>query len=165
MPFLALLIAATPVAGAGWPPCRPAQLRLSADNPDGRFDGMSHSGAELSIRNLGRDCSLPALPPVMMLDARGRVLAAVREPSPDRPRGRATRPVRLAAGHRAAIDLRWVSGAVFERNRSVTAASVAVRIGSGLIRAPLGSTLFGPAGGPVGFDQSPARAMEGMPAG
>ena len=164
MPLLALLLAAAPVTGAALPACRPVQLRLSAENADGRFDGMSHSGTELSIRNVGRACALPSLTPVVMLNARGRVLPAVREPSPDLPRRRVTRPVRLAAGHRATIDLRWVSGPVFERNRSVVAAIVAVRVGGGLIRAPLGSTLFGPAGGPVGFDQSLASAAEGRPA-
>jgi hypothetical protein len=164
MAFLALLLAAAPAGASALPACRPDQLRLSAENADGRFDGMSHSGTELSIRNVGRACTLPALPPVVMLNARGRLLPAVSEPSPDRSRGRAMRPVRLAGGHRATIDLRWVSGAVFERNRSVTAAIVAVRIGRGLIRARLGATLYGPAGGPVGFDQSPAQAAEGIPA-
>jgi hypothetical protein len=164
MPLLALLIAAAP-AGAALPPCRPAQLRLTADNPDGEFDGMSHSGVALSIRNVGRACTLPALPLVSMLDARGRVLAAVRQPPPGMHPGPVMVPVRLAAGPRAAIDLRWVSGPVFDRSRSVSAQSVTVRIGAGLLRAPLGATLYGPAGRPVTFDQSPAQAAEGMPAG
>ncbi len=165
MLLFSLLMAAAPAVHAVLPPCRPAQLRLSAENADGRFDGMSHSGTELSIRNVGRACALPALPRVSMLDRRGRVLPTVSEPSPDRPRGRGMRPVRIAAGHRATIDLRWVSGAVFERNRSVNAATVSVRIGTGAIRARLGAALYGPAGGPVGFDQSPAVAAAGMPAG
>jgi hypothetical protein len=75
------------------------------------------------------------------------------------------RPVRLAAGHRASIVLRWVSGPVFDHSRSVAADSVSVRIGAGSIRAPLGATLFGEGGQRVTFDQSPARAAEGMPAG
>lgn len=161
MVLFTLLMAAAPVAHAALPPCRPAQLRLSADNPDGAFDGMSHSGAELSIRNVGRDCTLPALPLVSMLDRRGRLLAAHRAPTGRR----ALRPVRLAAGHRAAIDLRWVSGPVFDPSRSVAAETVSVRIGAGAIRARLGAILFGEAGAPVTFDQSPAEIAEGMPAG
>ncbi len=164
MPLFALLVGAAPVAAA-LPPCRPAQLRLSADNPDGAFDGMSHSGAELSIRNVGRDCALPALPLVQMLDRRGRVLAAHSEPPAGMHRGLVTAPVRLAAGHRASIVLRWVSGPVFDRNRSVAAEIVSVRIGAGSIRAALGANLFGEAGRAVIFDQSAARAAEGMPAG
>lgn len=162
MPLLALLMAAAPV-GAALPACRPAQLRLSAENADGRFDGMSHSGTELSLRNLGGACLLPALPLVSMLNVRGRLLPAVREREAGRQRGPAM--VRLGAGRRAAIELRWVSGAVFDRNRSVEAATVSVRIGAGAIRAPLGATLYGPAGAPVGFEQRPARVAEGMPAG
>lgn len=165
MPLFALLMAAAPVGAAALPPCRPAQLRLSAENADGRFDAMSHSGTELSIRNLGRDCSLPRLPRVSMLDRRGRVLAAVRQPPAGMHPGPVMVPVRLGAGHRAAIELRWVSGAVFDRSRSINAATVAVRIGTGQIRTPLGAALFGPAGQPVDFEQSPARAAEGMPAG
>ena len=164
MLLFTLLIAAAPAAHAALPPCRPAQLRLSAENADGRFDGMSHSGTELTIRNIGRACALPALPRVEMHDRRGR-LAAVREPATGRHRGRAIAPFRLAAGHRAAIDLRWVSGPVFERNRSVAAETVSVRIGTGAIRASLGATLFGPAGAPVTFDQNPAAVPEDAPAG
>jgi hypothetical protein len=137
---------------------------MTADNPDGEFDSMSHSGAELPIRNVGRDCALPALPLVQMLDRRGQVLGAVRQPPVGMHPGPVMVPVRLAAGHRAAIILRWVSGAVFDRNRMVNAATVRVQIGAGSIQAGLGSTLYGPAGRPLTFEQSPARAAEGMPA-
>lgn len=164
MPFLALLMAAAPLSAA-LPACRPAQLRLSADGRDGEYAGMSHDGVELSIRNRGPDCSLPALPLVTMLDRRGRVLAAVRRPPVGMHPGPVMVPVRLAAGHRASIVLRWVSGPVFDRSRSVNAASVRVRIGAGSLRVSLGATLFGEAGRTVTFEQSPARAAEGMPAG
>lgn len=166
MPVLALLMAAAPVAGAALPACRPAQLRLSTDDRGGDFNGMSHSGIELSLRNLGRACRLPALPRVTMLDRRGRALAARRDPPVvGMHPGPAMLPVRLGAGRRATIDLRWVSGAVFDGNRSVNAAMVAVRIGAGLVRAPLGARLYGPARGGVTFEQTPARVAEGMPAG
>ena len=165
MIFLALLMAAAPVNGGGLPACRPAQLRLSTDDRGGDFNGMSHSGIELSLRNRGRDCTLPALPLVQMRDARGRVLAARRQRPAGMHPGPAMMPVRLGAGHRATIDLRWVSSPVFDGSRSVNAATVTVRIGSGLLRAPLGARLYGPAHGGVSFEQSPARAAEGMPAG
>lgn len=165
MPLFALLIAAAPVASAALPACRPAQLRLSADGRDGEFTGMSHDGVELSIRNRGRDCLLPALPLVEMRDARGRVLAARRQPPAGMRPGAPVRPIVLPAGKRAALTLRWVSGAVYDRSRQVNAARVTVRIGAGLLGAPLAAALYGPAGRPVPFEQSVARAMEGMPAG
>jgi hypothetical protein len=160
MPFLALLMAAAPVAGGALPACRPAQLRLSADSGDGDFTGMSHDGVELSLRNRGRDCLLPALPLVELRDVRGRLLPARRSPSV----GRHPAFVTVTAGHRAALTLRWTSGAVYGRNRHVNAASVSVRIGAGRVSAPLAAALYGPAGRPVAFDQSVARQMEGMPA-
>ncbi|WP_395611921.1 DUF4232 domain-containing protein [Allosphingosinicella sp.] len=160
MPFLALLMAAAPVTGGALPACRPAQLRLSTDSGDGEFTGMSHDGVELSLRNRGRDCLLPALPLVELRDARGRVLAARRAPSA----GRHPASVIVTAGHRAALTLRWTSGAVFNHSRHVNAARVSVRIGAGMVSAPLAAALYGPAGRPVAFDQSVARQMEGMPA-
>lgn len=165
MLLFALLIAAAPVAGHALPACQPAQLRLSADGRDGEFSGMSHDGVELSIRNRGRDCLLQALPLVEMRDRNGRVLQARRQPPVGMHPGPVMVPVRLSAGHRAAFTLRWVSGAVFDHSRHVNAATVTVRIGNGLLRAPLNAALYGPGGGPVGFEQSPARAAEGMPAG
>jgi hypothetical protein len=163
--LFALLIAAAPVASAAMPACRPAQLRLSTDSRDGEFTAMSHDGVELSLRNRGRDCLLPALPLVELRDAHGRVLAARRSPPVGMHPGPVMRPVGLSAGHRAALTLRWVSGAVFDHSRHVNAARVSVRIGTGMVSAPLDAALYGPAGRPVRFEQSPARAMEGMPAG
>ena len=147
------------------PPCAAAQLRLSTDGQDGAFDGMSHSGVELSIRNLGPDCTLPALPKVVLLSRAGRPLPAVRQAPVGMHPGPVVMPVFVGAGHRAASDLRWVSGPVFDHNRSVRAASVTVRIGGGVLRAPLKAVLYGPTGKPVTFEQPPLRAMEGMPAG
>ena len=63
-----------------------------------------------------------------------------------------------------ALTLRWTSGAVFNHSRHVNAARVSVRIGAGMVSAPLAAALYGPAGRPVVFDQSVARQMEGMPA-
>lgn len=165
MPLLALLMAAAPLAGHALPACRPAQLRLTTDSRDGEFTAMSHNGVELSLRNRGRDCLLPALPLVEMRDTRGRVLQTRRRPPVGMHPGPMMRPVPLAAGHRAALTLRWVSGAVYDHSRHVNAARVSVRVGAGLVSAPLDAELYGPAGRPVPFDQSLVREMEGMPAG
>ena len=167
MPFLAALLAvhAVPQSLPVVPPCRARQLRLSVDERDGAFNGMSHSGVELAIRNVGPDCTVPAVPVVQMLDARGRVLAAVRRPPIGMHPGPAMIPVTIAGGHRATIDLRWVSGPVFDRNRSVRANSVAVRIGVGTVRAPVQAVLYGEPGKPVMFDQTPVQKAGGTPTG
>jgi hypothetical protein len=67
-------------------------------------------------------------------------------------------PVRLAHGHRATTGVRWVSGPVYSGSRKLEAVSLSVSIGSTLLRAPLAATLYGPAGKPAPFDQSPLRA-------
>lgn len=163
MPILALLLAAGTVPPT--PDCRAAQLRLSVDRAGGDFNGMSHSGVALSIRNVGHDCALPALPKVAFHDARGRPLPTIRRAPPGMHPGPVMVPVRLAGGDRAELTLRWVSGDVFSPGRSVRARSVTVQVGAGTLRVPLDATLYGAAGKAVTFDQTPARAMEGMAAG
>jgi hypothetical protein len=162
MPVPLLLFVAAAVT---LPPCRVSQLHLSVDDRGGDFNGMSHAGTELSIRNTGQDCSLAALPTVQFRDRRGRVLAATRQAPIGMHPGPVVLPVRIAAGHRATTDLRWVSGPVFTNNRQLGAASISVRIGSGTIRAPLKATLFGDAAKGVTFEQPPLTAAEGMAAG
>lgn len=158
------VIPAPPGAPPPSPPaCHAGQLRLSASRDDGAFDGMSHSGVELVIRNRGADCVLAALPRVELRDAGGRTAPAMRRAPPGLHPGPQATPVRLAAGGRAAIDLRWVSGPVYPANRRVAAASVSVRIGRARLTAPLAAVLYGPAGRAVPFDQAPARAMDGAP--
>src|SRR5579871_2646166 len=100
------------------PACRAARLRLSLDGRDGDFNGMSHSGTALVIRNRGADCTLPALPTIEWRDKRGRLLAAARKVPIGMHPGPVMLPVRLAAGHLATADLRWVSGPVFPQNRA-----------------------------------------------
>jgi hypothetical protein len=163
-----MLMLASQLGSAGAQPapaCRTTQLRLSLDGHQGDFNGMSHSGTELSIRNIGPDCTLPALPKVEFRDARGRLLPAERKAPIGMHPGPVMVPVRLAAGHRAATELRWVSGAVFSHSRVVRAASVTVRVGTAMLHAPLTAMLYGTAGKPVTFDQTPIRAIEGMAAG
>lgn len=163
---LALIGATTPVRAAGpaapsaTPACNPAKLRLALDDRDGDFNGMSHGGTEVSLRNLGPDCSLPALLPVAFYDARGKRLPVQARSTP------APRParLRLGGGHRATMALRWVSGPVYARNRSAHVAEVRVQVGAASLRAPLDVTLYGAAATPIVLDRTPLRAMEGMAA-
>ena len=163
MPILAMLL----LAGLSppLPPCRLDQLRVSLDGRNGNFNGMSHSGTELSIRNIGTDCMIAALPKVQLRDARNRILPALRQVPRGMHPGPVIMPIRLAAGHRAAAEIRWIAGPVFPRSRSVRAVRISVKIGAGTLKAPLAATLYGAVGKPVTFEQTPLRAMEGMAAG
>lgn len=165
MPMLALLLALPPLPTTDFrplPACRATQLSLSLDPGDGDFNGMSHAGTALTIRNRGQACTLPALPTIELRDARGRVLPAVRRAPPGMHPGPVLLPVRLAPGGRATATLRWISGPVFPSNRSIRPASLSVRIGTAVVRAPLTATLYGQAGKAVSFDQSPLAAP-GLP--
>ena len=146
-------------------PCSAAQLRLSVGRGDGDLDGMSHAGVELSVRNLGPDCTLPALPPVAFRDVLGRRISAVRRPPVGMHPGPVMSPVRLGGGHRATAGLRWVSGPVYPDSRSVHATTVTVRAGGSVLRAPLDAVLYGRRGSAFTFDQAPLRAAEGGASG
>lgn len=161
MPISAHLPVAQPVMIA----CRPSQLRLSLSGRDGDFNGMSHSGVELIARNIGRDCSLPALPRVIFRDARGEDLAALRRAPAGMHPGPVLVPVNLAAGHSASTELRWVSSPVFARNRSLRPATINLQLGGQILSAPVTAVLYGESGKAVAFDQTPLKALEGMPAG
>lgn len=167
MSLFALILASPLALGAARPapPCRMAQLRLSLDGRHGDFNGMSHSGTEISIRNMGPDCMLPALPRIEFRDARGRTLPVERKASRGIDRGPVIAAVRVHGRHRAATALRWVSGPVYPRSRAVRTATVTVRLGTAALRAPLVAVLYGPAGKPITFDQAPLRAMEGVAGG
>jgi hypothetical protein len=163
MPILAMLLLTTP--STPLPSCRADRLRVTLDARDGEFNGMSHSGTELSIRNTGQDCMLVALPTVQLRDARNHIVSAVRRAPRGMHPGPVMVPVRLAAGHRAAAEIRWVAGPVFPHSRSVRAARISVKVGAGMLTAPLTATLYGAVGQPVTFEQTPLHAIEGMAEG
>ncbi len=74
-------------------------------------------------------------------------------------------PLRLAAGHRAAAEIRWIAGPVFPRSRSVHVARITLNICTGTISAPLTAELLGAVGQTTTFELTPLRAVEGMAAG
>lgn len=167
MPYLPFLLAgaAVPTTAPSLPECRPAQLRLSADGRDGAFNGMSHAGVRLTVRNVGPDCLLPALPLVQLRDASGRVLPAARGAPVGMHPGPALVPVRLSGGHAASTDIRWVSAPVFPRSRSVRASTITLRLMGGIVRSPLRAVVFSQSGLSASFSQTPFKAVEGMAAG
>lgn len=145
LPLLLLAVAApSPPAPA---PCRADQLQLTTEG-GGEFNGMSHSGAWLVVRNRsGRACTLPALPKLVFKGTNGRVLpitpAARGGPNPGPP----SNAVRLAPGARAAAALRWVSGPVYDHGRCFTPAALAITTAGGTVQTRLTMRICGPATG------------------
>ena len=138
------------------PPCPPVHLAIVADDGGGAFTGMSHAGTYLTLRNTGaRACSLPAAPLVRLLDGRGRPLPTIRRG----PAGPSGARVTIEAGGRVRLSLRWVSGPVYEHNRCLTAKRITVAAAGARIAA----RLCGPAGAPIGFDQTALKPIGDRP--
>lgn len=142
------------------PACAATRLRLSVDGRDGAFNGMSHGGVALSIRNFGPDCTLSAVPTLRFDDAHGKRLPVRFDAAAP---ARAT-PLRIAGGHRAETEVRWVAGPVYAHSRKVSAAAVGVRFGAAMLRAPLAAVMYGPSGQAVVVQQTALRPVEGMAA-
>ena len=148
------MIAALLLAAA-LPACSPAQLRASTGGDAGEFNGMSHSGTYLTLRNTGRRaCGVPGLPAVTFRDRAGRVLPATRRAPVGMHPGPAVVPVTIPAGGTVRTGLRWVSGPVYDRNRCADAARVSAGVGGRQVSTPIRAHLCGEAGQPIGFEQA-----------
>lgn len=152
---MSILIAAAAVV-AVTPACTARKVVLSIDSRDGDFNGMSHSGTYLVIRNTGRRaCGLPGLPFVTFHGARGVLLPASRQSPVGMHPGPVIVPVTIPAHGRVATALRWVSGPVYDRNRRLVTRTVDVTIGGRTVRTPFRAAMFAPVGEPARFDQPP----------
>lgn len=159
MPIIAALFAAQAEPHA--PPCTARHLRLSVQPRTGVADFAPRSAVLLSIRNFGPDCTVPALPVVVLRDGRGRLLPAKRRPPLGMHPGPVMLPVFIGGGHRATIELGWTTG----RRATVRAERVTVRFAGQTLTAPAGLRMPSVPAGSFGFDQAPVHAEEGMAAG
>lgn len=129
------------------PACDPGQLSFAIDREDGQFDGMSHSGALLVVRNLGTTvCSVPARPELGFLDAKRQPLGVSRQQPPGMHPGPVIPPVAVPPGAELTSEARWVSSDAFGANNCVTPAFATLTIGPRAFVAPLATQLCGPAG-------------------
>jgi hypothetical protein len=112
---------------------------------DGDLNGMSHSGTGFALVNRGEACRLPALPQMVLRDARGHALPAARRAPVGMHPGPVMVPLKLEKGARAQGTLRWVSGPVYDNSRKLTAARLSVGIGTGWVSMPLKVVLYAPA--------------------
>ncbi|NIJ08582.1 hypothetical protein FHS31_002203 [Sphingomonas vulcanisoli] len=138
--------------------CRASQIMLRRDGKDRDFNGMSHSGTLIVLRNRGRACQIEALPHVGFTDARGRALPIMPNAKRGRRPGRAMLPVTIPAGGTVATPLRWVSGNVFDRSRCFSPTRLRLTIGRKTISVRFSGRICGPADRSTGFDQPPLSA-------
>ncbi len=117
---------------AALPMCTPDQLSLGTDDENGNFDGMSHSGTLLVVRNLGEAaCRLPAVPQITLYGASGLLNVTFAMPAAMRQGmhpGPVVLPVIVAAGAEVTANLRWVSNDVYDPGVCVTATSLHLKV-------------------------------------
>ena len=117
-----------PVPSSGAPVvtmCTRDQLSLGTDDENGNFDGMSHSGTLLVVRNLGENaCRMPAVPVITLLGKSGKLHVTFSMTGSTHPG-----PVIVAAGAELTSSLRWVSNDVYDPGFCVDATSIHIQVG------------------------------------
>jgi membrane-bound inhibitor of C-type lysozyme len=136
--------------------CRASQLGFSVDSGDGRFNGMSHSGAMLVVRNTGTAaCTLPAQPQPVLTGADKRPLEIIAQ-APDAP---APSTIQLAPGAAVESEMRWVSGNVYEDGHCESPAFIDLAIGGEKVSTAFTGHLCGAGGKPSTYTLTPFRAV------
>lgn len=161
--MLALLALST-IAAAPAPapaPCRSESLTLRTDAADGDFNGMSHGGTWLIVRNTGSTtCLLPGLPTVIFLDAKGQSLPIERKVPRGMHPGPVVVPVALKPGSEASTPLRWISGEVYDGSRCFTPTRVRMRFGAkAILEATISARVCAPANASADVEQ-PALTLK-----
>ncbi|KAF1007405.1 MAG: hypothetical protein GAK28_01747 [Luteibacter sp.] len=152
---LLIALALTPSSPSETPTaCRAQDLSITFDSKDGEFNGMSHSGTLMSIRQHGSStCLLPGIPQLSFTDADGKPLPVARVVPRGMHPGPVIVPVKLAPGATATSALRWVSGEVYDPSRCVDAARVSVAIGKETVKVPFTGHFCGVANQTIRFEQ------------
>jgi hypothetical protein len=128
-------------------PCSAAQLSFALDDENGNFNGMSHSGTLLVLRNLGPNaCTVLGRPELSFEDAARHPLPISLEVPRGMHPGPVIPPVVIPVGAEVTSQLRWVSSDAFGGNNSLSPAFITLSIGGDTLRLKFTGQLFGPAG-------------------
>jgi hypothetical protein len=133
---------------------------VSLDDGGGAFNGMSHSGARLIVRNTGDEtCLLRMRVGIRFKDAKGNMLVIGTNDARLSQRGMmsgALSPsLRLPAGKNASATLRWVSGNVYDHGRCLRPTSIGLQFGLGdVANVRFDGVICGEQGKVVMVDQS-----------
>ncbi|WP_156458921.1 MliC family protein [Rhodanobacter sp. Root480] len=136
--------------------CHASQLGFGVDSRNGQFNGMSHSGTMLTVRNTGSAaCTLPAQPQPVLTNADKRPLDIITQP----PTAPAPSPIRLAPGAAVESEMRWVSGNVYEDGHCESPALIDLAIGGKKVSTAFTGHLCGAGGKPTTYTLTPFRAV------
>ena len=140
-----------PVSAPAVPMCTPDQLSLATDDENGNFDGMSHSGTLLVLRNLGSAaCRMPAVPPVTLYSKTARLNVKFSPATPG-----AHGSVIVAAGAELTSGLRWVSNDVYDNGVCFTATSLHVNVAGKDLSTEISHQVCGEKGKTIGAEMYP----------
>ena len=138
--------------------CKASDLSLGTDDENGAFNGMSHSGTLLVLRNLSSTpCRVPQRPQITFLDDRGKPLpvaldiAAAKFMHP----GPVLVPVVVAPDAEVTAKLRWVAGEVYGHSVCLSPAALSVKIGEDMQQAKVAARLCGDRVKGVTFEKTP----------
>lgn len=149
---------------ASLPACKAEQLSLGFDSENGAFNGMSHAGTLLVLRNIGdAACQVPGLPKLSMIGANGHVLPIARAAPVGFHPGPVILPVGIAPGAELTAPLRWVSGAVFPQSRCYAPTALSLDLNGVRVRGVLAAHVCGQQGKPATFEQPPLTADPVLP--
>ena len=129
------------------PPCTDTALSVGLDDEGGNFNGMSHGGTLLVLRNIGPTaCQIPKLPSISFQSAAGKDLDISAQIAPVRGMhpGPVMLPLALAPNAEATSTLRWVSGQVYDHGACISPFQITVTVGGANLRAPFNANLCGP---------------------
>jgi len=168
--MLSVLAAVALAAGIATPPspCDRGTIVLSLDDGGGEFNGMSHAGTRLTVRNSGTvACRFPMRPGIVFKDAKQAGLPVAVAETRKVPPGviKISGPgaigsallVNLSPGQGASTTLRWVSGDVYGRGqgRCVHPRTIGVYLQPGnVVDIPFRGTICGERGKVIMVERS-----------
>ena len=137
--------------------CQSNQLSLGTDSENGNFDGMSHSGTLLVLRNISSTaCRIQPTPQISFQTVDHKpVPVTVSQKNPfagpvvDGKRlpmghGPVVIPIVVAPAAEATAPLTWVSGDVYDHGTCLTPASIEITLGGNTLQAPFNGHVCGP---------------------
>lgn len=138
--------------------CKATDMSLGTDDENGSFNGMSHSGTLLVLRNLSlTSCRVPQRPQITFVDKDNKPLSVVLDIPGARfmHPGPVLVPVVVAPDAEVTAKLRWVSGEVYDQSICADPAALVVTLEGGTQQTPLTAHLCGDKAKGVTFGATP----------
>ena len=141
--------------------CSAGELTLSFDGRDGEFTGMSHDGAWLVLRNIGKQpCTVPRRPELRFTDELEEPVKLQLSVPPGMHPGPVLVPITLRPGEAASGTMRWVVGDVYDGGHCVAPVNASLVVEGGKVTAPFTTRVCGPAGATPQYEQAFLRLGE-----